>query len=283
LDDGLLSAIRNACSEPSLRAVCGELLSTSPKDVDYELYLSLIESSDRNTWAIGWKGMSGLNAQSSDREFLALSKLVSAALNSTIGLPRANVLSRFRSVASSMQKSNVPISEKWTDWENFFQQNLDPTLLKELVQPKTAVDWQTVMRESNNLKGDVQRGKVVYQARCGICHGGQSALGPSLVGVAKRFSRDDLARAIFEPSRDISDRYRAVRVLTVDDEVLTGMVIYNAADGVTLQAGDGSILRINQDNISEKAYSTESLMPAGLLDDRTNLEIADLFAYLSSL
>jgi len=60
-------------------------------------------------------------------------------------------------------------------------------------------------------------------------------------------------------------------------------VIYNAADGVTLQAADGSILRINQDTITEKAYSTESLMPNGLLDDKSPQEVADLFAYLSTL
>jgi hypothetical protein len=61
------------------------------------------------------------------------------------------------------------------------------------------------------------------------------------------------------------------------------MIIYNAADGVTLQAADGSILRINQDQIEQKAFSTESIMPSGLLDDRSAQEVADLFAYLGTL
>jgi hypothetical protein len=52
---------------------------------------------------------------------------------------------------------------------------------------------------------------------------------------------------------------------------------------VTLQIADGSILRINQDQIEQKAFSTESIMPSGLLDDRSAQEVADLFAYLGTL
>ena len=101
--------------------------------------------------------------------------------------------------------------------------------------------------------------------------------------MAKRFSREDLAKAIFEPSRDISERYRAIRVLTIDDEIYTGMIVYNAADGTTLQTATGSIVRINQDNIQDKGYSTESLMPSGLLDDKSPQDVANLFAYLDGL
>ena len=133
------------------------------------------------------------------------------------------------------------------------------------------------------MTGDAKRGQILYQEKCALCHGGQSSLGPSLVGVAKRFSRDDLAKAIFEPSRDISDRYKSIRVLTVDGEIFTGMIVYNAADGTTLQTATGTIVRINQEDIEDKAYATESLMPSGLLDEKSPAEVADLYAYLGTL
>ncbi|MFM9064855.1 MAG: L-sorbosone dehydrogenase, partial [Pirellula sp.] len=118
---------------------------------------------------------------------------------------------------------------------------------------------------------------------CGQCHGGQTALGPALTGVAKRFSTLDLLRSIYEPSRDVSDRYRVMHVLTVDDEILSGLVIYQASDGVTLQAADGKVLRINADLIKQKGNSTESLMPKGLMDGKSSQDVADLIAYMQSL
>jgi putative heme-binding domain-containing protein len=74
-----------------------------------------------------------------------------------------------------------------------------------------------------------------------------------------------------------------MNVLTVDDEILTGLVIYQATDGVTLQAADGNVLRINADAIKQKGISSESLMPKGLLEDKTPQDVADLLAYLQSL
>jgi putative heme-binding domain-containing protein len=74
-----------------------------------------------------------------------------------------------------------------------------------------------------------------------------------------------------------------MHVLTVDDEILTGLVVYQATDGVTLQAADGNVLRINADSIKQKGFSTESLMPKGLLEDKTTQDLADLMTYLQSL
>lgn len=74
-----------------------------------------------------------------------------------------------------------------------------------------------------------------------------------------------------------------MRVRTIDDEIITGMMIYNAADGVTLQAADGNIYRINADQISEKGNSSESLMPAGLLEGKSPQDLADLLHYLGKL
>jgi putative heme-binding domain-containing protein len=283
VDESLRDAMRRASTLEPLRSICVEFLSKSPQDEEYDLFVSAIESTDPSLWPDAWRGLSALDSRDPGREFPAMAKLVSASLNSSTSLPRPAVLQRVRSVAARALKPVPPASDLWSDWNTYFQANLSQEQLGGLITPRSPIDGSKVLQTIDSLKGDTQRGAVVYQAKCGLCHGGQSALGPSLVGVARRFSREDLARSIYEPSRDVSDRYRAIRVLTVDDEILTGMVIYNAADGVTLQAADGSILRINQDQIQEKAYSTESLMPSGLLEDKSPQDIADLFAYLGTL
>jgi hypothetical protein len=43
------------------------------------------------------------------------------------------------------------------------------------------------------------------------------------------------------------------------------------------------VLRINADSIKQKGFSTESLMPKGLLEDKTTQDLADLMTYLQSL
>ncbi len=133
-------------------------------------------------------------------------------------------------------------------------------------------------------KGDVERGKVVFsKASCAACHDGGRALGPSLLGISKRFGRDDLLTSILQPSKDVSPRYRPIRVTTVDEKVYIGMLIYEATDGVILQTNADTSVRISGENIASKRPVEASLMPAGLLDKLADTEVADLFAYLKSL
>ena len=119
--------------------------------------------------------------------------------------------------------------------------------------------------------------------QCALCHNGGKALGPSLSGVARRFSAADLLRATVDPSHVIPDRYRAKQVLTSDGEVVRGLVVYESVDGVTLMASDGHTKRINLDEIEEMRWSEVSLMPEGLLLGLSDQEVADLLAYLRSL
>ncbi|MFN9435618.1 MAG: c-type cytochrome [Planctomycetota bacterium] len=283
VDETLRESLAKGCQVESTRKACLGYLAQAPQASEYDLYLSALEDSDRMLWADAWRGLSSLAMSDPVREFPVLAKLVSACLNTSIAIPRTAILDRARRAADASKRSVPPATESWSDWGSYLQAQLDEHQRTALIAPKSGPDLASVLTAMERLPGNTERGAALFQSKCALCHGGQSALGPSLSGVAKRFSREDLARAIYEPSRDIPDRYRAVRILTVDEEVVTGMSIYTAADGVTLQAADGSILRINQDQIQQKAFSTESIMPSGLLEDRSPQDVSDLFAYLGTL
>lgn len=283
IEEAFRETIQKGCEVDSLRQTCIGYLAQSPQAGDYDVYLNAIEQSDRSVWPDAWRGLSSLEAQNPTREFPMLARLISASFNTGITLPRQAIVDRIRQVAITNQRPAPPATEAWEEWNLYLQSQLDEAQLAALVVSMNKVDVASVLKSIEGLQGNPERGANLFQTKCALCHGSQSALGPSLSGVAKRFSREDLALAIYEPSRDVSDRYRAVRVRTLDDEVLTGMPIYTSVDGVTLQAADRSILRINQDQIAEKAFSTESIMPSGLLEDRSAQEIADLFAYLGTL
>lgn len=132
-------------------------------------------------------------------------------------------------------------------------------------------------------RGDATRGAAVFvKASCASCHSGAAALGPDLAGVTKRFSRDDLLTAIVQPSKDVSPRYRTTRITTDRGVIHQGIVVYEAVDGVILQTGPASTIRLSGKQVAGKGLSPMSLMPAGLLDRLSDAEIADLLAYLAA-
>ncbi len=153
-----------------------------------------------------------------------------------------------------------------------------------------AVDVDQWMAKIAWGQGDVERGKAVFiKAQCASCHQsgstqvGSSALGPSLEGITKRFSKRAIFQAILEPNRDVADRYRAVLVETEGGDFMTGLKIYQSVDGITLLLADGSTARVNADQIADLKQSKKSLMPARLLDNLTPTEITDLWAFLKTL
>ena len=118
---------------------------------------------------------------------------------------------------------------------------------------------------------------------CARCHGGHSALGPDLNGVTNRFSRDDVFTAIVLPNRDVSPRYQTTLIQTSKGDTQTGLVIYEAVDGMILRNSTNQTVRINPADIEARRVLSTSLMPSGLLKDLKPGDLADLYAYLATL
>jgi putative heme-binding domain-containing protein len=170
----------------------------------------------------------------------------------------------------------------WTDW----LRKAHPSLAGRL-GADDGVDvaaWDSRLARLDWSAGEASRGqKIFLKASCAACHSGTQALGPDLSGVAGRFSRRDLFTAILQPSKDVSPRYRTTQVTTADGKSYQGIVIYEAVDSLILQTGAASTIRIVNKHIAERRVTAASLMPAGLIDRLTDMEIADLYAYLKGL
>jgi len=125
-------------------------------------------------------------------------------------------------------------------------------------------------------------------ARCIVCHrfdGDGGATGPDLTQAAGRFQLKDLVEAIVEPSRIVSDQYRASIVETDDGKVITGRIVAEDDDAVTIviDPEDATkFVRLPREKIEGVTSSTASLMPAGLLDPLNEEEVLDLLAYCLS-
>ena len=227
------------------------------------------------------KGGESLNFDEAQAALIALSRLGSDGPATSV---RKQIMSMLK---SSFEKE-----------DGFSLSDLEQTrqfLEKRFGRPFTllvddAVDVDQWLAKFTGEEGDAERGKLVFiKAQCAACHQvgvgyvTSSALGPSLEGITKRFSKRALFQAILEPNRDVADRYRAVLVENEDGDFVTGLKVYQSADGITLLLADGSTARINSDQIAEIKQSAQSLMPARLLDSLTPTEIADLWAFLQTL
>lgn len=148
-----------------------------------------------------------------------------------------------------------------------------------------AVDSQARFAKIDFSSGDVQRGRVVYaRLQCAACHeqGGRNS-GPQLGGIAGRFSRSDIFRSITHPNEIVPQRYRATLIETADGNLLKGSIVYESTDGIMLANETGEVIRVPSTDVENRRVSDLSLMPSGLLDQASDSEVADLWAYLQQL
>ncbi|MGL4464263.1 MAG: c-type cytochrome, partial [Planctomycetia bacterium] len=154
-------------------------------------------------------------------------------------------------------------------------------------------DWKLddVMKaaEGGLKQRDFKNGERSYAAaRCVVCHrfgGDGGATGPDLTQAAGRFSLKDLAEAVVDPNKVISDQYKATVVLTDEGQQFSGRIVSDTPDAIVLVADPSDatkIVTIPKDTIEEKTMSKVSLMPADLFKPLNQDELLDLLAYILS-
>ena len=168
-------------------------------------------------------------------------------------------------------------------------------LLKEAepLVAKIEQDSRDKMRQLESVltlldNGDVRRGQLVFHSTktaCVSCHamgylGGR--IGPDLTRIGAIRSERDLLEAILFPSASLVRSYEPTIILTVDGQVINGVVREETATEVTLQVDAEKVVGIAVDDIDERKPGTVSIMPAGLDKQVTPAELADLVTFLKA-
>jgi putative membrane-bound dehydrogenase-like protein len=268
------------------------VLSTQPEEADRSKFVEGLETPQVEVLEACLEALRKLSPSNEGTENVALVRCLrrlgiekneAAARQLVVQVLRRNSNREFGFAldAPSTEPQTAAI-KAWTDWvisdfpdeASALTSNAAPddaTILQQLSQ----TDWST---------GDVVRGQQLFNTRsCIQCHGGRQSLGPDLAGAAKRFSRDDLFTAIINPNRDVSSRYQTTMLVTSAGKAYTGLLIYEAVDGVILRNATNQTFRIETSDIEIRRQLPQSLMPAGLLKGATSQNLADLYAYLQSL
>jgi len=140
--------------------------------------------------------------------------------------------------------------------------------------------------------GDGRRGWQVFNrnpsAQCTRCHStvqeGEhelASVGPSLLNIGNTLTREQMLQAIIEPSARIAPGFGVVMLTLTDDQVLTGTLLEENENEVTIKASNPEPIRIQSSRISKRENLPSSMPPmASLLSKR---EIRDLVEYLAGL
>ena len=136
---------------------------------------------------------------------------------------------------------------------------------------------------------DFANGQKMFAAtRCIVCHrfnGDGGATGPDLTQLAGRFNNEALTEAIMEPSKVISDQYKASTVVTTAGKTIVGRIVSETDQQISVLTDpedSTKIVDVPRYEVDEILPSTVSIMPAKLLDQLNQDEVLDLLAYLLS-
>ena len=283
--------VRKQYEKFELRMACLMVLAESPKEQDREKFAAGLDSPPIEIVNTCATALEKLPAKRNDVELVALVKVLRRLGNDKnelaireriVKLLERNSGKKFAYLfGPAGYKPQPEAIEKWTDWalencgeEAARQLGGNTTDVAGLKERLAAVAWD---------QGDIERGRKLYAARgCAQCHSAGSGLGPDLSGATGRFSRDDLFIAIALPNRDVSPRYQTTLIETKSGKSYTGMIVYEAADGLLLRNGVNQTFRLETRDIESRRNLPTSLMPEGLLKDLQDEDLADLYAYLGT-
>ena len=160
---------------------------------------------------------------------------------------------------------------------------------KILPQPKSSGGKELPpISELVQRQGDAPHGKKVFfdeqKANCGRCHrvGGRgSDVGPDLSTIGAKLGREGLLEAILSPSTAISPEYKVWILQTRTAGFVTGYIVEDASDHVTLRDANGKSFSFAKDDVLSRSPSDASLMPEGLQGAMTVKDLVDIVDFLS--
>jgi putative heme-binding domain-containing protein len=287
-----VSAFRSQWSNFALRDAIVLRLAEVPEPMDREKFQTGLESGQHQVTLVSLKALASLPPDGSAQNVAPLLRFLRrleqepkerelrqqtvAALGRQVG--RRFTTQEKESDFGSLKRDYAPIFE-WIEEHH----PAAAAALREGTNDDPA-KWSRLLKRVEWSQGNPARGEKLFRDRaCETCHAGARALGPDLAGVASRLSREDLFTAIVDPSRDVAPAYRTTAVETRDGQVHTGIIIFESADGLIVQTGAATTIRLATADIVSRFPSNRSLMPDGLLRDLKPADVADLYSYLQSL
>lgn len=149
------------------------------------------------------------------------------------------------------------------------------------------LSYKEALKRTMSIEGDAAKGEPLFRRQsCVACHtyiNGQSPKGPHLVDIGKRYRKEELIESLLQPSKKLSQGFETFSFLTTEGQTITGFVVSESAETITLREANGLSKEIKQNEIEERIKRELSIMPQGIVSNLTPEDLAHLIAYLQSL
>jgi putative heme-binding domain-containing protein len=141
--------------------------------------------------------------------------------------------------------------------------------------------------EAQLTRGDVASGAKIFfgKGACSSCHAvaGKGAIfGPDLTNIGQIRSNHDILEAILYPSASFAREYETTKI-TTKTATYVGVLKDQLSDAIIISTGPGLQVRIPRSEIILIEPISISMMPVGLGDQLTPIELSNLMAYLNTL
>lgn len=126
--------------------------------------------------------------------------------------------------------------------------------------------------------------KAVLCARCHTFAGNGGSSGPELTQLANRFSKEDILKAIIDPSEVISDQYVTTDLVMKDGSIMSGKIMKEDDESIHLAVSPYDLTvqtQVNQADVQKRVKATRSTMPPSLINSLSEKELKDLMLYLT--
>lgn len=159
-----------------------------------------------------------------------------------------------------------------------------------LLKPVAASNSESLPPISQLAKrrGDRKHGLEVFNTAgtCAKCHkvnGAGKEVGPDLSEIGDKLSREDMYVAILNPNAAVSHNYETYSLLDADGRVLSGLLINQTDESVTIRNSEGVDTTVAAEDVEQLQKKTVSLMPADLQKTMSVQDLVDLVDYLTTL
>ncbi|PYJ02956.1 MAG: dehydrogenase [Verrucomicrobia bacterium] len=299
--EALLRIARDATHLTSLRLEALAALPNGLRPVEPELLTFLFTNLQPARPVLSRNAATAVLARAklSDDQFLALAgtlqdlgplevpKLLPAyehCSNEAVGLKLIAALKESKAISSLRPDLLKPVLAKYP--ASVQQPGSELLALLNADAAKQSAHLEELLPSLKN--GDIRRGQAVFnsqKAACFTCHalgyqGGH--VGPDLTKIGEVRTERDLLEAIVYPSASFVRSYEPYVVTTKSEETYTGVLRKDAADEVVLATGADTEVHVGRDDIRDMHPGSVSLMPAGLDQQLTKQELADLLAFLKA-
>jgi putative heme-binding domain-containing protein len=143
--------------------------------------------------------------------------------------------------------------------------------------------YKNLLTPTRLSSANASQGRVVFQQVCAVCHtlyGEGAKIGPDLTGSDRR-NLDYLLDNIINPSAVVPETYRVSNIAMKDDRMLSGIILNQTDRTVTVQTANEK-MTLEKSAVESIKPSQLSMMPDGLLNNLTEEQTVNLFAYLMS-